>query len=177
MYLSPFAELVYSGMNVAVDVLRQDVAVLRCMVRDNSAVPREEKKVSAKGKLTSKTMAVSMYWGVYQDYVCGCALRVARETFALLPVPRVVINVAIAGLDSSTGHDAESTILAVSVPREIAESERSLDARALTPSAATPMANGATTKARRTPASAWRRHPPAPAPPRRRAPDLCRGCS
>jgi len=118
--LSPFSELVDSGMNVAVDVLRQDVAVLRCMVRDNSAVPREEKKVSAKGKLTSKTMAVSTYWGVYQDYVCGCALRVAREIFALLPVPRVVINIAIAGLDSSTGHDADSTILAVSMPREIA---------------------------------------------------------
>ncbi len=120
-YLSPFAELADTGMMVTVEALRHDVAVLHCIVGDNSVVPREESKLTSTGKLSTRRLAASTYWGFYQDYVCGCALRVAREVFALLPLPRVVINVAIAGIDPSTGHNAHLVILATSIPREIAQ--------------------------------------------------------
>jgi hypothetical protein len=119
-YLSPFSELTESGMNVSVAVLRHDVAVLRCVVDDESIVPQEEKKLSAAGKLQTKRIAAGTYWGLYQDYVCGCALRIAREVFALLPLPRVVVNVSRPGIDSATGHSRGMDILAVSIPREVA---------------------------------------------------------
>lgn len=123
-HLSPFEELVESGMDVSVDVLRSDVAVLRCLVEDDSIVPKEKKELTAAGKLTSKKIAVGTYWSIYQDYVCGCALRAAREVFALLPLPRVVINVSIGAVDTATGHRVQNTILAVGISREIAKELR-----------------------------------------------------
>ncbi len=115
--LAPFDELVDAGMTVRVRTLRLDVAVLDCIVRDGSIVPMEEKKLTAAGKLSTKKLALGTYWGYYQDYVCGCALRVAREVYALLPLPRVVVNVCTPGIDSSTGHECVQTVLAVSIPR------------------------------------------------------------
>lgn len=123
-YLSPFLELTESGMNVSVGILRHDVAVLRCVVDDDSIVPQTKKELSAAGKLLNKTVPAGTYWALYQDYVCGCALRIAREVFALLPLPRVVVNVARSGLDTSTGHMAGVDILAVSIPRETAATLR-----------------------------------------------------
>jgi hypothetical protein len=130
-HLAPFAELVDSGMNVSVTAVRLDVVVLRCLVDDDSIVPREEKKLNSSGKLVSKQLPAGTFWGIYQDYVCGCALRAAREVFAVLPVPRVVVNVARSVMDSSTGHQRGVDILAVSVPREVAAS---LNFAALDPS-------------------------------------------
>lgn len=119
-YLSPFAELVESGMTVGVQELRHDVVVLLCEVKDSSMIPKEEKKLTAKGKLSVKNMAAGTYWGIYQDYACGCALRAAREVLAIVPVPRVVVNVAVSGLDTASGHTGLQTILAISLPREVA---------------------------------------------------------
>jgi hypothetical protein len=119
-HMSPFAELIDSGMLVVVEDLRSSVVVLECSVDDSTVVPGEEKRLSANGKLIAKKLAAGTYWALYQDYVCGCALRVAREIFALLPLPRVVINVSLAGVDSSTGHQAALPILAASIPRETA---------------------------------------------------------
>lgn len=123
-YLSPFLELIESGMNVTVGALRHDVVVLRCLVDDDTIVPREKKELSAAGKLLTKSVPAGVYWALYQDYVCGCALRIAREVFALLPLPRVVVNVARTALDTSTGHMTGTDILAVSIPRETAATLR-----------------------------------------------------
>jgi len=119
-HLSPFDELAEAGMQVNVDALRRDVIVLSCVVGDETIVPAEEKRLSAAGKLSTKALPGGKYWGIYQDYVCGCALRAARETYALLPVPRVVVNVGMGGIDPSTGHQGMRTILAVSIPRNVA---------------------------------------------------------
>jgi hypothetical protein len=117
-YLSPFAELIESGMEVSVTDLRLDVVVLQCVVEDDSIMPREEKRLTAAGKLTSKAMPANRYWAIYQDYVCGCALRAVREVFALLPVPRVVVNVSAARIDTATGRYSHPTILALSAQRD-----------------------------------------------------------
>lgn len=119
-HLSPFAELSESGMSVTIDLVRADLVMLACVVADAEIVPKQEHKLTATGKVSSKALATGRYWEIYQDYVCGCALRAAREVFALLPVPRVVVNVAFAGIDRSTGHHRYTTILAASMPRETA---------------------------------------------------------
>ena len=38
-------------------------------------------------------MAKGKYFALYQDYVCSCALRIARELFTLLPIQETTINV------------------------------------------------------------------------------------
>jgi hypothetical protein len=62
-------------------------------------------------------MPKARFHEIYQDYVCGCVLRLAREMFALLPVDIVMLTATVDGIDSSTGHAAELPVLCVAVPR------------------------------------------------------------
>jgi hypothetical protein len=54
---------------------------------------------------------------IYEDYVCGCVLRVARELFALFPVDTVLVTAAVQSIDSSTGRSKEIPVLSVSMLR------------------------------------------------------------
>ena len=54
---------------------------------------------------------------MYQDYVCGCALRVAREIFALLPSMMVIVTTTSDVLNTSTGHLEVQPVLSVAMPR------------------------------------------------------------
>ncbi|MCB9563167.1 MAG: hypothetical protein H6708_22450 [Kofleriaceae bacterium] len=110
---APFTELEAFKTSVRVLRIEPDVVVLHCELMDDELVPADEVKLTAAGKLTTKKMAIGRYWALYQDHVCSCALRAARETFAVLPVPRAIVHVATRMLNSSTGHHELSTLLSV----------------------------------------------------------------
>lgn len=112
-HVSPFEELDSYDTTVIVSDAQPDTLVLRCEIKDQEVVPTEEVKLTASGNLSKKPMATGRYWALFQDYVCSCAIRVARETFAVLPVQRVVANVCTLGVDTSTGHQGVSTLLSV----------------------------------------------------------------
>ncbi|MBI5161247.1 MAG: DUF4236 domain-containing protein, partial [Micrococcales bacterium] len=82
-------------------------------------VPKEELKLTAGGKVSNKDMPAGRYWALYQDHVCSCAMRMARETFAVLPVSRAIVNVRATRLDSSTGHPGSVTLLGVNFLRDV----------------------------------------------------------
>ena len=50
-----------------------------------------------------RSLSTNEYYDLLQDYVCSCTIRVARDTFALLPVQKVLINAV----------DSDSTIISV----------------------------------------------------------------
>lgn len=54
-------------------------------------------------------MKITEYNDLFQDYVCSCAIRVARDIFALLPVSHVIVNALSEG----------STVLSVDFERRI----------------------------------------------------------
>ena len=56
---------------------------------------------------------------LYQDYVCGCVLRVARELFALFPLETVLVTAVIDSLDARTGQAEELPVLSVAMPRRV----------------------------------------------------------
>jgi hypothetical protein len=115
----PFNELVRDlGVTVIADEVRPDAAAFRVTVRDVDVVPEHELKLTASGKLSQKAMAKGRMMEVYQAYVCGACFRVAREAFAVLPVPRVIINVRVTTLDTSTGHRVPIVILGASLLRD-----------------------------------------------------------
>ena len=62
-------------------------------------------------------MPKARFHEIYQDYVCGCVLRLAREMFALLPVDTVILTAAVDGIDTRTGHTAELPVLSVAAAR------------------------------------------------------------
>lgn len=118
-YVGAFDELEQFETQVTLEQVGDDFAVLTCGITDPEVVPTEEIKLTATGKISTKEMAASKYWLLYQDHVASAAIRIAREVFAVLPVRRVLVNVQTHALDSSTGHKDWSTILAVQFLKDV----------------------------------------------------------
>ena len=93
-------------------------------VNGKDTIPSETKSLTATGKVAVKTMPKAEFHEIYQDYVCSCVLRVARELFALLPIDLVLITARVDGVDTQTGHPAKLPVLSLVAPREFLESLR-----------------------------------------------------
>lgn len=71
----------------------------------------------ASGKLSRKALPISKFNELYQDYVCGCLLRVAREVQAHLPVSQVVTHALTRQLNPATGLVESQVIVSAAMPR------------------------------------------------------------
>jgi hypothetical protein len=122
-----------TNLGSAIHMTVHDPKLIECELKVNGqdVIPADTKSLSAGGKLVVKAMPKARFHEIYQDYVCGCVLRLAREMFALLPVDNVILTATVDGIDSATGHVAELPVLSVVATR--AEIER-LDFERLDPS-------------------------------------------
>ena len=130
-YVNPFEEISDYGSQIKFQFLNKDFIVADLMVREKDIIPTEVKSLLRSGKLSEKPMPQSRFQELYQDYVCGTVLRIARELFALLPIQMSIINAAANILNTKTGHMEDMTILSVSVSRKTLES---LNLEAIDPS-------------------------------------------
>ena len=87
-------------------------------VKSDNVIPTTTVTQLKSGKLSEKEISKSAYNELLQDYICSSAIRVARDTFALLPVGGVVIHAVDKVLDTSTGNDEEVTVVSVLFERE-----------------------------------------------------------
>lgn len=117
-HASAFEEVAEFQVRARIAATEGDVVAVMCQLSDAEVVPTEEVKLSAAGKLTTKTMPATRYWSLYQDFVCSSAIRIAHETFAVLPIDRVIVNVGAVRTNPSTGHPEQPTFLAVHFARE-----------------------------------------------------------
>ncbi|QGS68699.1 hypothetical protein CV093_10145 [Oceanobacillus sp. 143] len=62
-------------------------------VQNQQVVPTKVFSLTKTGKLSQRNMAKGKYFQLYQDYVCSCALRIAREFFTILPIDTTTIHV------------------------------------------------------------------------------------
>lgn len=82
------------------------------------AVPSEVRTLLASGKCSVKKMPKSRGFELQQSFVCGCVLRIARETLGLLPVDIAFVNVKSKALSTATGRVDHDVILSVAIDRE-----------------------------------------------------------
>jgi len=113
----PFSDLSVLGSSIRFQIPTPHTIVSTLQVNSNRSIPQEIKTLLKTGRVSVKPMPTSRFFEIYQDYVCGCALRVARELFALLPVKMVVVTAIGEILNSATGHLEEHPILSAAVPR------------------------------------------------------------
>lgn len=106
------------GLGLEVSATEPDLVVLACEILDDQVIPSEELKLTATGKTSTREMPAARYWALYQDFICSCALRTAREVFAVLPVSRVIANVGTVQTNTATGHPEMVTLLAVHITRD-----------------------------------------------------------
>ncbi|MEZ4228778.1 MAG: hypothetical protein R3B89_06420 [Polyangiaceae bacterium] len=117
-YAGAFDEVADFGTVVESASAQPDAIAVTADIRDKEIVPTEIVKTTASGKLSTKNMPKGQYWELYQDHVCSCALRLAAETFAALPVDRVIVNMGSQEISSRTGHPEFVTWLAVHFTRK-----------------------------------------------------------
>jgi hypothetical protein len=116
---NPFAEM--SDLGSSINFTIHSAKLIECVLKINGkqAIPAEVKTLTASEKLSVKPMPKGRFHEIYQDYLSGCVLRVAREVFALLPVDTVLVRASADSLDSRTGHRVEQPVLSVVMPRAV----------------------------------------------------------
>ncbi len=82
-------------------------------VHSEKVVPKQMKSLTKTGKLTIKDMPKSKFYDIMQDYVCSCAIRIARDMFAILPFEAVVVHAMDEQLNTGTGHKERIPVLSV----------------------------------------------------------------
>lgn len=117
--LNPFAEM--SDLGSAIHFTAHNTKLAECVLKVNGkqAIPAEVKMLTASGKVSIKPMPKGRFHEIYQDYVCGCVLRVTREIFALLPVNALLVTASVDLLDPRTGQMIGQPVLSVFMPRAV----------------------------------------------------------
>jgi len=116
---SPLREISDLGSLLHFTVHSATLIECEMKVNNTKTIPTEVKTLTASGKISIKAMPKGRFHEIYQDYVCGCMLRVAREVFAMLPVETVLVTASADLLDSRTGHTAVQPVLSAAMPRAV----------------------------------------------------------
>lgn len=118
---APFEDIKELGSSLSFKVLDDKTIETELHVHSETVVPDHTKTLTKTGKVSTRKMAKGKYYELYQDYVCSCVLRVAREVFALLPIQTAYIHALSEILDTATGHTEERPILSVVIRKESIE--------------------------------------------------------
>jgi hypothetical protein len=115
---NPFSDIAELGSSVEFQVHSRSIIGARLCIQDKDVIPSEVKSLLKTGKLSVKAMPKTKLYTLYQDYICSCVLRVARELHSLLPIDMVIVNAIGELLNSQTGYMEEKPVLSVAIPRE-----------------------------------------------------------
>jgi hypothetical protein len=129
--LSPFREISDLGSNVGFQFENTSLIEVALNINGQNVIPNETKSLLQSGKLSTKKMPQGQFYDLYQDYICGCVLRVAREIFALLPFDIVIVTAVGDVVNTQTGHLEEKPLLSVAIPQRTLEK---LDLNSIDPS-------------------------------------------
>lgn len=116
--MNPFEEIGVLGSALHFTVHSRSVLEASLKVSGKQAIPAEIKSLTASGKLSVKAMPRVRFQEIYQDYVCSCALRVAREVFSLLPVDFLLLTASAELVDPGTGKSGDQPVLSVVFGRD-----------------------------------------------------------
>ncbi|OGC01233.1 hypothetical protein A2V82_01595, partial [candidate division KSB1 bacterium RBG_16_48_16] len=116
--IDPLQELSEIGSDIDYSFRNKSAVEVTFKVNSEKAIPNVSKTLLKNGKLSIKEMPKAKFYEIYQDYVCGCVLRIARELFALLPIEEVVITAFGNLLNTQTGYMENQPLLSVFLPRE-----------------------------------------------------------
>jgi hypothetical protein len=116
--IDPFSEINKIGSHIEFKIISDQLIEITLKVNCEDVIPRESKTQLKSGKLSIKKITKTRFYALYQDYVCSAVLRLARETFALLPLEMVIVTAEGDLLNTSTGYFEEKPILSVVIPKD-----------------------------------------------------------
>lgn len=110
--LKPFSDIKELGTQVILAFTPHYITA-DLHVNSDDVIPQEIPSQTATGKLSKKKMPVFKANELYQDFVCSCVLRIARELLAIIPVETVVVNAVSEKINTSIGKADYPAILSV----------------------------------------------------------------
>lgn len=116
--VGPFDDLLEYGSGFEVGTDDPKMMEIEFQVKSDDIIPTQYPDMKASGEIVMKDFSKSAYYELVQDYVSSTMLRVARDTFALLPVQQVIIHAVDRVLNPATGNDEEVTICSVRLKRD-----------------------------------------------------------
>ena len=116
--VGPFDDLLEYGSGFEVGTDDPSLLEIEFQVKSDDIIPTQYPDMKASGEIVMKDVTKSAYYELVQDYVSSTMLRVARDTFALLPVRQVIIHAVDKVLNPATGNDEEVTIASVKIKRD-----------------------------------------------------------
>lgn len=115
LLLDPFNDLLALGSEVTIIGHDKDLLEVTFYANSEDVVPKRILSLSPTHNVVSNTMTHKFYHELVQDYVCSCALRIARELFAITPVKRIIVHAQ--DQHSENTSDGFRTLLSVSFTR------------------------------------------------------------
>ena len=117
-FFNPFDDLKDYGSDISFNAGIKAMSV-DFFVHSGDVIPNTTKRILRKGlEIKEDQIPASRFNEIYQDYVCSCVLRIAKEVFQLLPINKVQINAKGAIMNSATGNNEEKTIVSVSIEKD-----------------------------------------------------------
>jgi hypothetical protein len=120
--MNPLDDLLEYGSGFEFGADRSTAMEVEFRVKSEQIVPTYSLSLTKTGKLSKEDLTKTAYYELVQDYVCSCALRIARDMFALLPLEIVVVHALDRIINSQTGHQEEATILSIVFERKVLNS-------------------------------------------------------
>ncbi|SFE90725.1 Protein of unknown function [Bacillus sp. OV194] len=114
---APFDDLTEFGSGFEFFIDEPSTMEIDFDVQTANVVPTQRKTLTKTGKVTVSNMPKTQYFDIQQDYVCSCVLRIARDSFALLPLETVYINALDERINTSTGQTEKVVILSICIDR------------------------------------------------------------
>lgn len=115
--VKPYDDLLDYGSSFEVGTDKPDVLEVEFHVKSEQVVPDVEMSIKASGELSEKEMSKTNYFALMQDYICSTMIRIARDSFALLPVEKVYVHAVDEVLNTATGHQDEVTLVSAEFDR------------------------------------------------------------
>jgi hypothetical protein len=94
------------------------LAEVTLRVTSDEVVPELTLSLTKRGQVSEKPMAQKKRWEMYEDVICGAAIRATRELFAVLPFAAITIHCTSGQISSETGAVEETPVLSIHYPRK-----------------------------------------------------------
>jgi hypothetical protein len=111
-FFDPFQQIGQLGSKLKCEVFREYI-IVNLHISSKEIVPDYVLSQTVSGKITKTKMPLSKFNELYHQHLCGCVLRIGRETFALLPVKAVFVHAYSSLPDANTGRSEHKVILSV----------------------------------------------------------------
>ncbi|MCR4689315.1 MAG: DUF4236 domain-containing protein [Saccharofermentans sp.] len=116
--IAPFDDLLDFGSSFEVGTDDPSILEVEFNVKSADVLPTTVLSLKKDGSISEKDMTKTAYYDLMHDYVSSTILRVARDTFALLPVKTVLIHAQDAVINPATGNEEEITLVSAKIKRD-----------------------------------------------------------